>query len=94
MWRKHNSATEQNYDPEAETKAVPAAASGVQTMTRTEDFFYSVYSVHLDRLKFPAIGSLSIITVVFFIFAVQLEPAEDAARVQLSTPGLAIPLAL
>ena len=45
-----------------------------------EKFLYEVFAPTIDKIKLPAIGVTAVVSIIFFIFAVQLKPAEDAAQ--------------
>eukprot|EP01049_Picozoa_sp_SAG25_P006437 SAG25_NODE_484_length_7474_cov_11.267823_3_plen_954_part_00 len=83
--RKKNSDTGELTEAEAKIKKALEEATTEEeellaVMNKTELFFYHQYSNTIDKLKLPFIGGGIVITIVFLIFAVQLDPAEDAAR--------------
>ena len=49
-------------------------------MTKLERWFYDVYAPALDKAKIPVVIVGSIITIIFFAFAIQLKPSEEAAQ--------------
>ena len=50
------------------------------SMTKLELFFFDVFAPAVDQFKIPIIIVFSLLSLVLFIFAVQLAPAEDAAQ--------------
>ena len=49
-------------------------------MTKTELFFYENFAPAIDSAKIPIIVGFSVLSLILFVFAIQLKPAEDAAQ--------------
>lgn len=49
-------------------------------LTKTELFFYEKFAPFVDSQKIPIMVGFSILSLILFAFATQLEPAEDAAQ--------------
>ena len=81
---KWKSANEEDATPEGksdeEDKAPAVQVSQSELMSRTEKWFYDVYAPALDKVKIPVVIVGSIMTLIFFVFAVQLKASEEAAQ--------------
>lgn len=70
---------------EVKEKASSVISNGEDTnildqMNKTEVFFYETFAPAVEAGKIPIIVGFSVLSLIFFIFAVQLKPAEDAAQ--------------
>ena len=52
----------------------------LELMTKTELFFYEKFAPAIDSAKIPIIVGFSVLSLILFVFAIQLKPAEDAAQ--------------
>jgi hypothetical protein len=65
---------------DAMSKEEPKQKDPLALMTKTETFFYEKFAPFVDQSKIPIIAGFSVLSLIFFIFAVQLEPAKEAAQ--------------